>query len=103
MRSPTLKRLLNNLIQLRQAMNLTQEVFAESAGMSYKYYQAVETGKKPDLRLSTLERLAKAHRLEVSQLLSPLPPRLKTKLRKSPAVQAKRKPPIPRREVTSPH
>ena len=84
-------------------MNLTQEVFAESAGMSYKYYQAVETGKKPDLRLSTLERLAKAHRLEFSQLLSPLPPRPKAKPRKSPAEEAKRKAPVPRREVTSPN
>ena len=82
MRSLTLKCLLNNLKQLRQAKQLTQEAFAESARMSYKYYQAVETGKKPDLRLSTLERLAKAHGLEVSELLSPMPSRGKAKPRK---------------------
>ena len=50
---------------------MTQEQFAERAGISYKYYQQIETGRKPDLRLSTLERLAKAHGLEVYQLLSP--------------------------------
>ena len=82
MRSLTLKRLLNNLKQLRQASQLTQEAFAESAGMSYKYYQAVETGKKPDLRLSTLERLAKGHGLEVCELLSPMPLRGKARSRK---------------------
>ena len=39
--------------------------------MSYKYYQAVEAGRKADLRLSTLERLATAYGLEVYQLLAP--------------------------------
>jgi transcriptional regulator with XRE-family HTH domain len=54
---------------------LTQEAFAERAGMSYKYYQAVEAGRKEHLRLSTLERLAQAYGLEVYELLSPeLPP-----------------------------
>jgi len=70
-KSPTLKRLLNHLKQLRHRRKLTQEAFAEIAGMSYKYYQAVETGRKPDLRLSTLERLATAHGLQLHELLSP--------------------------------
>ena len=79
MRSQTLKRLLANLKLLRHAKQLTQEAFAESAGLSYKYYQAVEAGRKPELRLSTLERLAKAHGLEVCELLSPVPTRGTTK------------------------
>ena len=54
---------------------MTQEQFAEVSGIGYKYYQAVEAGRKPDLRLSTLERLAKAHRLEVWELLAPEPAR----------------------------
>lgn len=66
-----MKRLLIRLKQLRKAHDLTQEQFAEKAGMSYKYYQAVEAGRKPDLRLSTLERLANAYGLEVYELLSP--------------------------------
>lgn len=53
---------------------MTQEEFAEHSGISYKYYQAVEAGRKPDLRLSTLERLAKGHGLEVWQLLAPTLP-----------------------------
>jgi len=71
LKSPILKRLLARLKELRRVHGLTQEQFAEKAGMSYKYYQAVETGRKADLRLSTLERLAKAYGLEVCQLLAP--------------------------------
>ena len=48
--------------------------------MSYKYYQAVEAGRKMELRLSTVERLAKAYGLEVHELLALQLPR--TKLRK---------------------
>jgi len=81
-KSPTLKRLLNHLRQLRNRRQLTQDAFAEIAGMSYKYYQAVEAGRKPDLRLSTLERLAQAHGLELYELLSPTLPRSKAKPRK---------------------
>jgi len=39
--------------------------------MSDKYYQALEAGRKRELRLSTLERLASAYELEVYQLLAP--------------------------------
>jgi transcriptional regulator with XRE-family HTH domain len=67
----TINRLLSHLKQLRRIYGLTQEACAERAGMSYKYYQAVEAGRKRELRLTTLERLAKAYDLEVYQLLSP--------------------------------
>lgn len=56
---------------LRLERGLSQEAFAERSGISYKYYQAVEAGRKRDLRLSTLERLAKAHGLETWELLKP--------------------------------
>lgn len=71
MSSPTAERLLIKLRQLRLAKGWTQEDFSEKSGISYKYYQAVEAGRKNDLRLSTLERLAQAHQLEVWQLLLP--------------------------------
>jgi transcriptional regulator with XRE-family HTH domain len=74
----TLKRLLARLKHLRVAHDLTQERFAELSGISYKYYQAVETGRKPDLRLSTLQRLAAAYGIEVWQLLAPKPPKSKS-------------------------
>ncbi len=71
MNRKTVERLLAKLRELRVARGLTQEQFAEQAGMSYKYYQAVEAGRKRDLRLSTLERLATAHGLEVWELMRP--------------------------------
>ena len=73
MKSPTLNRLLKRLKELRERHGHTQEAFAEKAGFSYKYYQAIEAGRKKELRLSTLERLAKAYGLEVHQLLAPRP------------------------------
>ena len=70
-----------------RAHGLTQEAFAELSGISYKYYQAVEAGRKRELRLSTLERLASAYDLEVWELLAP----------ELPAAKAKPKPPQPPR------
>jgi len=67
--------LLKRLRELRQRHDLSQEAFAERAGMSYKYYQAVEAGRKKQLRLSTVEKLAAAYRIEVWELLSPVAPR----------------------------
>jgi transcriptional regulator with XRE-family HTH domain len=69
MESRTIDPLLKRLRELRLRRGLTQEAFAEQAGFSYKYYQAVEAGRKRDLRLSTLERLAEAHGIELWQLL----------------------------------
>lgn len=69
MESPTLDRLLGRLRALREHHGLTQEEFAEIAGMSYKHYQAIEAGRKPDMRLSTLDRLASTYGIEVAELL----------------------------------
>lgn len=72
---PTIKRLVTRLRQLRHAHGLTQEQFAELSGISYKYYQAVEAGRKLELRLSTLERLAGAYGIDVWELLAPATPK----------------------------
>ena len=72
--------LLRRLRELRKRHGLSQEAFAEKAGMSYKYYQAVEAGRKKQLRLSTLEKLADAYGIELWQLLAPSTPK-KTTLR----------------------
>lgn len=66
-----MQRLCVRLRELRVAHGLTQEGFAERSGISYKYYQAVECGRKRELRLSTLERLAAAYGIEVWELLAP--------------------------------
>jgi transcriptional regulator with XRE-family HTH domain len=54
--------------QIRQAYGLTQEQFAERAGLDYKYYQHVEAGRRPNLGLETLLKLSKGCGLELRQL-----------------------------------
>ncbi|MCF7761755.1 MAG: helix-turn-helix domain-containing protein, partial [Cephaloticoccus sp.] len=48
---------------------LTQEILAERAGLTYKHYQQVEAGRKPDIRLTTLIKIAHALEVEPWQLL----------------------------------
>ncbi len=64
------KRLLARVRELRGALGLSQEAFAEKAGLKYKHYQAMEAGRKIDIRFSTLEKLAKACGLEPWELLN---------------------------------
>jgi len=54
---------------IRDSLGLTQERFAEKAGISYKYYQAIETGLKQDLRLSTLRKLSRACNLTLAEFV----------------------------------
>lgn len=70
MANDTAKHLLVRVKQLREGLSLTQEAFAEKAGLGYKYYQSVEAGRKRDIRLSTLEKLAGACGLELWELLN---------------------------------
>ena len=77
--SNTQKHLVARLKELRKIHGLTQESFAEGSGFSYKYYQGIETGNKRDLRLSTVERLAKAYGIAVWQLVAPSIPKTKIK------------------------
>jgi transcriptional regulator with XRE-family HTH domain len=64
------KHLLARVKDLRKALGLSQEAFAERAGLKYKHYQAIETGRKTDIRFSTLEKLAKACGLKPWELLN---------------------------------
>lgn len=43
---------------------------AEKAGLDYKYYQRIETGAWPGLQLRTVDKLAKALRVEVAELFA---------------------------------
>jgi transcriptional regulator with XRE-family HTH domain len=78
----TLKRFLMRLRELRAKHNLTQEQFSERSGISYKYYQQLEAGRKREIRLSTIERVAAAYGIEAYQLLSPDIPRTNSKLKR---------------------
>lgn len=53
---------------LRAEQDLTQERAAALIGCDYKHYQRIEAGLK-DVRLSTLERIAKAFGVGVEELL----------------------------------
>ena len=64
------QRLMARVKQLRETLKLSQEAFAERAGLDYKYYQHVEAGRKRDLRISTLEKLAKGCGLKLWELLN---------------------------------
>jgi transcriptional regulator with XRE-family HTH domain len=65
------KLLIARLRELRKKHSLTQERFSEISGVAYKYYQLIEIGRRIDLRLSTLEKLAKAYGIKVHELLAP--------------------------------
>jgi transcriptional regulator with XRE-family HTH domain len=63
--------LASRLRRLRQRHELTQEQFAEAIGLSYKFYQQIEAGRKKQIWLETVERLAAGFGLEAWQLLAP--------------------------------
>jgi transcriptional regulator with XRE-family HTH domain len=61
----------SRLKQLRQRHGVSQERFAEIAGMSYKYYQHLEAGRKRRILLETVERLGEAYGIEAWQIIGP--------------------------------
>lgn len=66
-----LNELVPRLRTLRQRHDLTQEKAAELMGLGFKFYQAIEAGRKPNLTLETLGKISRAYGLRVSQLLGP--------------------------------
>ena len=82
-------RLMLRLRELRKLHGLSQEKFSEVSGFSYKFYQLIEIGKKNDLRLSSLERLAEAYGIEVHELLGPEMPKTKFPKRIRPKQRSK--------------
>jgi transcriptional regulator with XRE-family HTH domain len=65
----TATKLLARVKEFRERHGLSQEAFAEKAGLGYKYYQHIEAGRRRDIRLSTLQKLAKACGVELWRLL----------------------------------
>jgi len=66
----TATKLLARVKKLREARGLSQEAFSEKAGLGYKYYQHVESGRRRDIRLSTIEKLASACGLQLYELFN---------------------------------
>jgi transcriptional regulator with XRE-family HTH domain len=85
-----LDRFLKRLRELRKLHELTQEQFSEVSQISYKYYQALEAGRKSEVRLSTVERVARVYGLEVHELLAPVTPQSRLTRRASPRTRRKR-------------
>ena len=71
---PDILELAQRLRLLRRCVGLTQEQFAEHAKLSYKFYQQIESGRKKQVWLETLDRIAAGFGLESWQLLAPTPP-----------------------------
>lgn len=57
------------LRQLRKKYGYTQQKLAELADVEYKHIQRLESKKPCDIKLSTLEKLAKAFGISLSKLL----------------------------------
>jgi len=54
---------------MEQPALLTQEQLAEKIGIEYKYYQRIEGKNPPNIRIETIEKLAKALKTTPSNLL----------------------------------
>jgi len=55
--------------EFRKKRGITQEQLAEMINTSYKYIQRIEGKNPPDIRLTTIARLAKAFKVKTSELL----------------------------------
>ncbi|MCK4326237.1 helix-turn-helix transcriptional regulator [bacterium] len=55
--------------QLRKSGGYTQEKLAGLANIDYKYLQRIEGKNPPNIKLETLEKLAKAFNITTSKLL----------------------------------
>ena len=55
--------------ELRRKQGITQERLAELIKTSYKYIQRIEGKTPPDIRLTTVARLAKALNVKPAELL----------------------------------
>ena len=57
------------LRDLRKKRGLTQQELAESAELDYKHVQRLESSNPTDVKLETIEKLAKALKTSCSKLL----------------------------------
>lgn len=55
--------------ELREILDLSQEKFAERAGLKYKHYQSVEAGRKNNITFYTVLKMAEACGVEPWELL----------------------------------
>jgi len=70
MTSDIVKKLAVRLKELREERGWTQEEAAQKCRLEYKYYQRYESRKPRDMRLSTLEKIAKGFGIKPSELIA---------------------------------
>lgn len=56
---------------LREIQGFTQQSFAARAALDYKFYQYLESPRKKQIWLETVDRIANAYGMELWQLLHP--------------------------------
>jgi transcriptional regulator with XRE-family HTH domain len=56
--------------QMRQMRGMTQEELAEVIKTSYKYIQRIESKTPPDVRLTTIHKIAKALGTKIPNLFN---------------------------------
>jgi len=66
------------LRQFREQASLTQEQAATLVGVTFKYYQRIESGAVKGMRLSTVDQVARAYGIDLLSFFS----KRKAKLRK---------------------
>ena len=64
------KQLSKKIKQWRRKRGITQEQLAELIQTSYKYLQRIESKNPPDIRLTTIIRLAKALKVKPAELIN---------------------------------
>lgn len=72
----------DRLKELRAVSGLTQEEFAEYSGISYKFYQHIEAGRKKFVRIDTISRICAAYGIEIWQFFYPKLPKLNMNIKK---------------------
>lgn len=62
------QKLAKRIKELRVERGWTQEEAAKHCGIKYKYYQEHESSNPRDIRLSTMEKLAKGFEIGIAEL-----------------------------------
>jgi len=69
MKTSIRRKLGEKIKETRRRLNYTQEKLSELANMDYKYIQRIEGKNPPDIRVETIQRIAKALKTTPSKLL----------------------------------
>jgi transcriptional regulator with XRE-family HTH domain len=78
--------LTQRLKDLRLRSGLTQDEFAEVSGFTLKVYQHIEAGRRSNLQLKTLDKIAWAYGLTLHKLFAPGLPEVKLAQKPTPRI-----------------